>query len=418
MKKIKVLHINKSDSGGGAEKLTLDFVKYAPVESYMLADESKSGLPNVDVLTKIRLQDYFTFFDKVLWKVGIRKFSFKKWIPKAKIKYGWQDMLNFTWYNLKRSSFFAQADVIHCHNLHGGYFDITALEKIAKKKPVIWSLHDMWAITGGEPYLFSEEYYNKSKRVPPFNNQRYPFKGVEKDRRDLYLKQRKNVFKRAQSQLYLVVASPWLKNKIDKAFVFDSAPKVRQIREGIDTSLYKNLELRNWNVPRILIVNTGNFYKGTEIFIDFFPELQGEYELWVIGKAFDLNLGSQNKVKQLEYVKEESELVVLLNQVDILIFPSVIDNSPLMVISAMACGVCVIGSRTGGIQFQLSEETGYLFETESRSDLKKQLTAALQNLEATRRKGQKARKRVEEMFNSEKMYQEYLELYKEALTNE
>src|SRR3989344_725317 len=42
---------------------------------------------------------------------------------------------------------YRKADIIHCHNLHGYYFNLTTLQKMAQEKTVIWTLHDEWAIT-------------------------------------------------------------------------------------------------------------------------------------------------------------------------------------------------------------------------------------------------------------------------------
>jgi len=41
-----------------------------------------------------------------------------------------------------------QADVIHLHNLHGGFFPIKLLPKLAKIAPLVWSVHDLWPTTG------------------------------------------------------------------------------------------------------------------------------------------------------------------------------------------------------------------------------------------------------------------------------
>ena len=40
------------------------------------------------------------------------------------------------------------ADVIHCHNLHGNYFKLENLIELSKRKPVIWTWHDWWPVTG------------------------------------------------------------------------------------------------------------------------------------------------------------------------------------------------------------------------------------------------------------------------------
>ena len=39
-------------------------------------------------------------------------------------------------------------DVIHCHNLYEGYFDLRALSALSRHVPVILTLHDEWLLTG------------------------------------------------------------------------------------------------------------------------------------------------------------------------------------------------------------------------------------------------------------------------------
>lgn len=41
-----------------------------------------------------------------------------------------------------------RTDVIHLHNLHGGYFPIKLLPRLARVAPLVWSAHDLWPTTG------------------------------------------------------------------------------------------------------------------------------------------------------------------------------------------------------------------------------------------------------------------------------
>src|SRR6266403_283557 len=43
---------------------------------------------------------------------------------------------------------FRESDVIQLFNTHDNYFAHTALPFISRKKPVVWRLSDMWAMTG------------------------------------------------------------------------------------------------------------------------------------------------------------------------------------------------------------------------------------------------------------------------------
>ena len=38
--------------------------------------------------------------------------------------------------------------ILHCHNLHGGFFDLRALVHLSRQVPTVLTLHDEWAFTG------------------------------------------------------------------------------------------------------------------------------------------------------------------------------------------------------------------------------------------------------------------------------
>src|SRR3546814_13822793 len=39
-------------------------------------------------------------------------------------------------------------DILHCHNLHGCYFDLRELARFSQLLPVVLTLHDEWAYNG------------------------------------------------------------------------------------------------------------------------------------------------------------------------------------------------------------------------------------------------------------------------------
>lgn len=60
-----------------------------------------------------------------------------------------------------RTELFRRASVVNLHNLRGGYFDYTALPAWAAKKPLVWSLHDMWSFTGHCAFSFGCERWER-----------------------------------------------------------------------------------------------------------------------------------------------------------------------------------------------------------------------------------------------------------------
>ena len=408
-----VLHINTFDKGGGAEKFCMDFVLNSGVEACMLVKEKKTDFEIVDNINKFNIINVLSFIDKVLWKIHIRKLSILKWFSKYKVSYSLTEKLNCTYYNLKRHPFYKKANIIHLHNIHGNYFDLKALKNIAKDKIIIWSLHDMWAITGGESFVLENENYKIGKGSTPYNIY-YPLNNPKKDRRDYYLKLKKKLYRAISDKLVFVTGSPWLTDCLRTSFVFNDKLDVRLIREGISTDVFHNHRKRNWGTPRILIINIKNYYKGTEILQNVFSKTSADIDLYVIGKDLPINFNKQN-VNQLDYVKTDEALCELFNNIDIMIFPSLQDNNPLMVCSAMSCGVCVIGTETSGIINQLDEGAGILFKYNDEKSLLEKIEFATNNLKTVRDIGSVAEQKAINLFDSSKMYNDYKNLYQELL---
>ena len=42
----------------------------------------------------------------------------------------------------------AKPDIVHCHNLHGAYFDLRVLPWLTSQLPVIVTMHDAWMLGG------------------------------------------------------------------------------------------------------------------------------------------------------------------------------------------------------------------------------------------------------------------------------
>ena len=66
------------------------------------------------------------------------------------------------------SAFTAAPDIVHCHNLHGGwlkdggYFDLTALPVMSHMFPVVVTLHDAWLLSGHCAHSFECERWKQA----------------------------------------------------------------------------------------------------------------------------------------------------------------------------------------------------------------------------------------------------------------
>ena len=48
-------------------------------------------------------------------------------------------------------------DVLHLHNLHGGYFDLRVLPELSAHQPTVVTMHDEWLYTGHCAYTLDSE---------------------------------------------------------------------------------------------------------------------------------------------------------------------------------------------------------------------------------------------------------------------
>ena len=73
-------------------------------------------------------------------------------IPRSQSRFYWSHLLGtdidfFQSDYILSTKEFRAADIVHFHNLHGHYFNLQTFQKICQSKPVLWTLHDLWAIT-------------------------------------------------------------------------------------------------------------------------------------------------------------------------------------------------------------------------------------------------------------------------------
>lgn len=434
---MKILHINTYDKGGGAEQFAFDFVHHnfdeldEIIETKLIVKRKKTDSNKVEILSRPFSSHILEKIDKGFYK--LIKYTFFSDLSVLK-------KLHFTFENLQKNEFYKQADIIHLHNIHYDFFDLNDLIKIAKQKPIIWTLHDMWAMTGGEAYTFENENYKKGIGKTPYGKF-HPLLNSIIDRRQKYLEQKKQIYsiineldENEKHNFIFVPVSNWLKECLENAYVYPNKIEeketsknisIQTIQNGIDTIIFKNLNQRNWNTKRILFFNSDNPYKGAVLFENLLSQLNQEqntnFELFVVGKelsktVLDSIIDSKIKIRHLKPIYDRQKMNELYNSVDILVFPSRAENFSLLVLEAMATGVFVIGSTAGGIKEQLAHNRGILFENENQNDLLKKINFVLNMpLEEIREKGKNASSFVNENWNVEKMRVKYVELYKKIV---
>lgn len=404
---MKILHINTHDGGGGAAQFAFDFLSDSSWKAHLVVKKKSSDSVQVTQFPTNSIDKLFLLGDKFLWKFGVRK--------AIKQIFNINEEFNFTFRKLKQLNAYREADIVQLHNIHGGYFDLDALEKMASEKPIIWSMHDMWPMTGGEAHTFDNLNYRKGIAKTTYDHI-YPLCSPWVERRQHYLKKKKNIFRKIAGKITFIPGSSWLADCLKNSYVFNKDMKIQVIHESIDTSIFNNCYLRNWKVPRILIINIYSPFKGTEIFNKIFSEFMGIFDLYVLGPSLNIKTFAR-EIKYFDntYIADKKKLSGVFNGVDILLFPSKAENFPLATLSAMSCGVCVLGNSVGGLTEQLDDNNGFLFNYDDLNSIISLLKMTTSNIEMTREIGNKASQSVYKKFDSKEMYKKYHSLYKSLI---
>ena len=155
---IKVLHIVGGASTNGAAKgakILHDALIELKVDSHLLNDTPIKNFNFGQNASKVNK----TFSKNIISKFFINLEKFLKFLflhsPRETFTLG---LFGFDITKLKQ---YNDADIIHIHWLSQGFIRINSLSKV--KKPVIWTMRDMWAFTGGSHYTMDFYEYEKSK---------------------------------------------------------------------------------------------------------------------------------------------------------------------------------------------------------------------------------------------------------------
>lgn len=230
-------------------------------------------------------------------------------------------------------------DVIHLHNLHGYYLNYPLLMNYLKKQTaikVVWTLHDMWAISGSVAhysYYGCKEY--KDGCVIANKPRLYP-------KSFFLLRQRKNFhLKKAVftgfTNLKIVTVSNWQKKEVEKTFLrkYD----ITQIYNGLD---FKDLEqFLNVEKKENMILGTNTYWneeKGLEDFIELSKVLPKQYKIVLAGLSDKQIKTLPKNIEGLKLIENHRELMTLYAQSSLFLNLSVSETMGMTTVEALACG--------------------------------------------------------------------------------
>ncbi len=316
-------------------------------------------------------------------------------------------------------------DIINLHWIGREFLTIEDLQRL--KKPIVWTLHDMWAFTGGCHYNGDCDRYTHSCGACP------QLRNSKESDLTRWVWQRKA---KAWKNLNLTIVSPstWLADCAKASSLFKDLP-IEVIANGLDTQKYKPFnqqiarELLNLPQDKQLVL-FGAFNaskdkrKGFQLLL---PALQSlseagwsdRLELVVFGASEPekpVHLGF--KTHYLGRLNDDLSLALLYSAADVFVVPSVEDNLPNTVMEAISCGTPCVAFKIGGLPDLIDhQQNGYLAKPFEIEDLATGIAWVLQDKERQQKLRFYAREKTEKAFSLEIQARRYLSLYTEILAS-
>ncbi len=219
---MKVLLLNTYEQKGGAARAAFrlfEGLRAAGTDARMLVQEKQSDLPGVLKLHSPGgaifnpLRPYIDFAIPVLQTRKRILFS-TALLPD----------------NLSRIVDELQPDLIHLHWITGGFIRIESLASLPC--PVVWTLHDMWAFTGGcHNTTVCERYKTGCGKCPLLHS------SSENDLSRRTFDRKRKVYDAIKS-LTITTPSHWLAGQVRESALLANRP-VHIIGNGLDTSIFK-----------------------------------------------------------------------------------------------------------------------------------------------------------------------------------
>lgn len=411
-KTLKILVIGTTDTQGGAARVGWDIghelMSHGHDVKYIVGYK-KSTHGYVYELSKRWLTKWVDEHTRYNATSLVR--HFRSYLLSNTLDFGASDeILNHPWYK--------EADIIHLHNLHGNFFRFETLKKLDREKKVVWTLHDMWAVTGKCAYTEDQsewsDGYHKCETLlsyPPtlWDNTRYMW-------------EKKKTLYQQLSNTTIVSPSDWL-SQIASQSIVKHLPRV-VIHNGIDQSvftLHVKPALRSQlglpqNKKIIAFVAQGGQSdprKGWRYVQTIIAQYKDATDLHFLAIGDGQTVENLPNVTTIPFILDKKTLAKYYSASDLLLFTSLAENCPLVILEGMSCGLPIVSFDVGGVpELVLHKQNGYIAKYKDVEDLQNGVKWVLGLGDTVRVKMSKAnRARVEKNFTTKIMVDKYEKLF-------
>jgi len=432
---LRILTVSTSDLGGGAERVAWNlFHEYRRrgYQSNLAVGYRKVDDPNVFSLRNHEQRNaWFSLVSGVGAKLNNAKLKRVSELLAEPIRTADQfaglEDFNFpgAWKLLELTP--ERPSLIHCHNLHGDYFDLRALPWLSNKLPVVVSLHDAWLLSGHCAHSFDcERWRTGCGECPDLTI--YP--AIRRDATARNWQRKQRIF--ARSKLYVSTACQWLMNKVNESVLAPGVRESRIIPYGVDLSVFRPHDRiaarKDLGLPEKshIIVFAANRIKKN-IWKDYDTmraaiarvaiELKDQPVTFVaLGEDAPAEQLGTAEMRFYPFRSDINDVARFYQAANLYLHGARIDTFPNAVLEALACGTPVVATAVGGIPEQIDDgRTGFLVPPADVSAMASRIVQAL-DADTNRRMSAAAAQEASVRFSLDRHVEDHLKWYKEILT--
>lgn len=414
MNSLKVSHLNYSDMNGGAARATYRIhhaLRASGIDSHMFVNVNHSGDCTVHSPSS-KLSQFTSLLRphlikpvRNLLRTGNSILHSPSFIPSF-----WPNRLNSS-----------DTDVVHLHWLQGEMLSIADIPRI--RKPIIWTLHDMWPFCGAEHYTSDFRWHDGYSR----DNRPVYESGFDLNR-NTWLRKRKHWSR----PLQLVCPSQWLADCVSQSALMSDWP-VAVVPNPINTDhwlpvnkhLARDLLSLPQNCPLLLFGAMGGgkaINKGFDLLLAALTHLSSEDNLQDLQLVVFGQLPPQSPpqlffpVHYTGHLHDDLSLRALYSAADAMIIPSRLDNLPNTGLEAHACGTPVVAFNTCGLSDIVDDRvTGVLADPFDSASLADSIRWIFEDSLRLHNLGVAARHRAERLWSIDRVAGMYSALYEKVL---
>ena len=407
---MRILYLNTTYSGGGAEKVVrqiYDGMKARGHEVYEIVCYNRRGSVEDDHVRVL----YAGPAGKVLQRLqtGNRN-NLSMTIPYA---------ISYIRHFVKKHGI----DVIHLHNPHDSFLGIRDIASLQKLCPVIWTLHDFWALTGhcAVPVDCTHWVEDSCRKCGYLD--KYPRVRVDKCH-ELFEKKRRFL---TEQGIVFTVPSDWMAGQVKRSYLKEEDCRV--IYNSLNPDIWteyasqeqKKALRKQYGIPEnklVLAFVTADLAiptKGMPLLLEALKKVNPENVCLVTaGRCTEKLLQelSAFEMKSFGYISDQKIMNEFYGLADLVVNPSLYETFGLVGIEAMASGTPVVSFDICAMREIIGEDGGWLVEQTDAENLAETLAYLTMHPEEMKAKAAVCRSRVTERYGESRMLDQFETLYK------